>query len=151
MTISARYIHTNIVAHDWRKLADFYINTLGLVPRLPERHMEGDWLYRATAVEDAHIDGIHLRLPGYGDDGPTLEIFQYNEKALDKGRAINRPGLAHIAFAVDDVEVAFEEVKAAGGDAIGELVTTEISGSGVLTFVYASDPEGNVIELQRWR
>jgi hypothetical protein len=41
-------------------------------------------------------------------------------------------------------------VLAAGGRAVGELVTVTIPGVGPITFAYVTDPEGNVIELQRW-
>ena len=37
-----------------------------------------------------------------------------------------------------------------GGAALGEIVSIEIDGLGTLTFVYATDPEGNVIEIQNW-
>jgi len=30
-----------------------------------------------TSLQNAHLSGVHLRLLGYGDDGPTLEIFSY--------------------------------------------------------------------------
>jgi catechol 2,3-dioxygenase-like lactoylglutathione lyase family enzyme len=64
--------------------------------------------------------------------------------------AINRPGLAHLAFAVDDVEMAREAVLAAGGGEIGEVVSLDVRGAGTVTFAYLTDPEGNVVELQRW-
>jgi predicted enzyme related to lactoylglutathione lyase len=56
----------------------------------------------------------------------------------------------HIAFVVDDVEAARDAVIAGGGQTVGKLVSTEIYGAGVVTFIYVTDPEGNVIELQRW-
>jgi len=33
---------------------------------------------------------------------------------------------------------------------VGDLVTAEIAGAGNITFVYMTDPEGNIIELQNW-
>jgi len=39
-------------------------------------------------------------------------------------------------------------VIAAGGRELGKLVATEVPGVGVLTVVYVTDPEGNIIELQ---
>ncbi|MHC4488378.1 MAG: VOC family protein, partial [Planctomycetota bacterium] len=98
----------------------------------------------------AEVRGIHLRLPGYGDDGPTLEIFQYNRAQKRPKTAINRPGLAHLAFEVDDVEAAREAVLAVGGQCVGDLVSADIPGAGTITFVYLTDPEGNIIELQKW-
>ena len=146
----AKYRHTNIVAEDCRKLADFYQQILGCKPVPPERASSAEWVEKCTAVPGAGFRGIHLRLPGHGDDGPTLEIFEYNRTESRPTTAINRPGFAHIAFEVDDVEAARDEVLAAGGGCVGELVTVEIAGAGTITFVYMTDPEGNIIELQRW-
>lgn len=148
--MNARYVHTNIVAEDWQQLAQFYIAVFGCVPVPPERDIQGAWLNAATGLPAAHIRGVHLRLPGYGPDGPTLEIFQYRPEHPPSPKSINRPGLAHLAFAVDDVATAQEAVLAAEGEAVGEMVTLEIPGAGSVTFVYVTDPEGNIIELQRW-
>jgi catechol 2,3-dioxygenase-like lactoylglutathione lyase family enzyme len=150
MAINARYVHTNLIAQDWEALAAFCQRVLGCVPLPPQRDLQGEWLERATGLEGAHLKGIHLRLPGWGENGPTVEIFQYSEM-LDPGhRAANRPGLAHLAFAVDDVEAALQAVLEAGGGQVGEIVSLPVEGAGTVTFVYATDPEGNLIELQRW-
>lgn len=116
----------------------------------PERNLAGAWLEAATGVPEARIQGIHLRLPGCGDGGPTLEIFQYSPEAGRPMGAVNRPGYGHIAFVVDDVPRAREAVLAAGGSVVGETVTVPISGAGTITFAYVADPEGNVVELQHW-
>ncbi|MEW5960462.1 MAG: VOC family protein [Chloroflexota bacterium] len=148
--MNARYVHTNIVAQDWRKLARFYEQVFGCTPVPPERDLAGPWLDKATAVPEAHLRGIHLRLPGYGEQGPTLEIFQYNHLKDRPATAVNRPGLGHMAFAVADVAAAHEAVLAAGGGVVGQLTSLAVPGVGTVTFVYVADPEGNVIELQRW-
>lgn len=150
MPIAARYVHTNIVAHDWRRLAAFYVDVLGCKPVLPERDLRGEWIAAATGIPDVQIQGMHLRLPGCGPTGPTLEFFQYNQPGAPPLRGINQPGLAHLAFAVDDVDAALAAVLAAGGSAVGEVVRTEIDGVGELCFAYAADPEGSIIELQHW-
>lgn len=151
MKANARYVHTNIVARDWRRLARFYEEVFGCRPVLPERDLAGTWLEAATGVPEARVCGIHLRLPGYGKEGPTLEIFEYNQLELRPERAINRPGLAHIAFGVDDVEQMLGAVLDAGGGMVGELVSVDVPGAGKIDFVYASDPEGNIVELQHWK
>ena len=148
--MKARYKHTNIVARDWRKLAEFYQRIFGCEPVPPERVAIGEWVERCTGVPGAEVRGVHLRLPGHGSDGPTLEIFQYNKAEQLPQTAINRPGLAHLAFGVDDVEAATEQVLAEGGRRVGELVTVEIPGAGTIAFIYVTDPEGNIIELQKW-
>ena len=150
MTIRARFVHTNIIARNWRRLAQFYQQVFGCTPVLPERELAGQWLEDSTGVPGAQVNGVHLRLPGYGDEGPTLEIFQYNQQEEPQDTAVNRPGLAHIAFAVGDVVAARDAVVAAGGGIVGKLVSVEIPGAGPITFVYVTDPEGNIVELQRW-
>lgn len=119
----ARYGHTNIIAADWRRLADFYAQLFGCEFVPPERDYEGADLARGTGVPDAAIRGVHLRLPGHGANGPTLEIYSYPRSEERLPSAANRLGLAHIAFEVEDVAAARESVLAAGGQTIGEIVT----------------------------
>jgi len=150
MSITARYVHTNLIARDWEKLAAFYERVFGCERMPPERDLAGEWLERATGLAGAHICGVHLRLPGYGDGGPTLEVFQYGEHTEAREPAVGHPGFAHIAFAVHNVETARDTVLAEGGSMVGEVVSMEIAGAGAITFAYARDPEGNIIELQQW-
>ena len=150
MTVQAVYKHTNLIARDWRRLSRFYQEVLGCIPVPPERDLSGKWLEDATGLPGTSIQGVHLRLPGLGDEGPTLEIFQYRPEARAVETAVNTPGLAHLAFAVDDVQAARDEVVASGGGVLGEIVTAEIPGAGRIHFTYVTDPEGNILELQRF-
>ena len=146
----ARYRHTNIVAADWRKLAGFYEHVFGCEPVSPPRDLSGAWLDRGTGVRDAHLTGVHLRLPGHGEDGPTLEIYAYAKSEPRPVVAANREGIAHLAFEVDDIVAAIRLVLGHGGSHVGAVTSSEVPGVGMLTFVYVSDPEGNIIELQSW-
>lgn len=144
------YKHTNLVARDWRTLAEFYETVFHCVRVPPERNLSGEWLGKGAGVAGASLMGVHLRLPGYGDKGPTLEIYQYSKNMSNLGPAANREGFGHIAFEVDDVEKALERVKRHGGSAVGAVSSHKVDGVGSLTFVYAADPERNIIELQNW-
>jgi len=150
MTIKAKFVHTNLTARDWRGLVRFYCDVLGCTPKLPERDLKGDWLDTQTTLKDAHLTGMHLFLPGFSEGGPTLEIFSYDRMVERSKPGVNKPGFGHIAFQVDDVDAALAAVIAAGGGAVGPAVTTEVAGVGPLRVVYATDPEGNIVELQRW-
>lgn len=146
----AKYVHTNLIAERWRELADFYVGVFGCQPLPPERDLAGEKLAAGTGLPGARLRGVHLRLPGYAEGGPTLEIFSYHEHAARQATAVNRPGFAHIAFQVDDVAAARQAVLAAGGGAVGEVVTLDVGADAQVTWCYVTDPEGNVIELQAW-
>ncbi len=63
---------------------------------------------------------------------------------------MNRPGFAHIAFAVASVQEGQAEVLARGGSSVGDVVTMATATGATVTWCYVTDPEGNVIELQSW-
>ncbi len=145
-----KYVHTNIIADDWEKLAQFYQDVFDCVPVPPQRQLSGAWLDRGTGVPNASLQGMHLRLPGYGDAGPTLEIYRYEHMENRPATVANRKGLGHLAFAVDDVAEVRARVLAAGGTDVGQITETVVEGVGKLTFTYMADPEGNIIEIQHW-
>jgi predicted enzyme related to lactoylglutathione lyase len=150
MDLEARYVHTNLVAADWRSLARFYQEVFGCAPAPPERDYAGTALEAGTGIPGVRLRGVHLRLPGYGAGGPTLEIFQYQPSERRLPAALNRPGYGHIAFEVADVAQARASVLAAGGSAVGEVVTRTTADGRHVTWCYVADPEGNCIELQAW-
>jgi predicted enzyme related to lactoylglutathione lyase len=145
-----RYGHTNLIARDWRALARFYSELFGAVPVPPERDYAGPDLEAGTGVAGARLQGVHLRLPGHGERGPTLEIYNYSRLEEAPPPAVNRPGFAHIAFEVADVASARSRVLAAGGRAVGEVVTLSPAPDRRVTWCYVTDPEGNILELQSW-
>ena len=74
--------------------------------------------------------------------------MMYWVKPYPQKLTVRRPGIAHIAFEVDDVEATLKEIISAGGSSIGELVTAIYPDGLEAVFVYAQDPEGNIIEWQ---
>ena len=90
-------------------------------------------------------------MPGHGEAGPTLEIFQYSKNKPRAKTAANREGISHLAFEVKDVEQGMADVLNHGGTKVGDITSSEVQGVGLLTFVYLADPEGNIIELQAWK
>ena len=150
MDFSAKYMHTNLIAKDWQRMAKFYQTVFNCTPVPPERDLQGPAISAATAIPDAHIRGMHLRLPGFGDDGPTLEIFSYTPEMDHPSSAVNRPGFGHIAFLVDNMQSAIGAVLENGGKMVGDCVSVPVKGKGQVTFAYLTDPEDNVIEVQSW-
>lgn len=148
--MKTKFSHVNLISKNWKALADFYIKVFECKPKPSERDLSGEWLDRLTNLEDAGIRGIHLLLPGYDSDGPTLEIFEYNRNEKNFEKRINLEGFGHIAFVVEDVREQLKLLLEHGGSTVGEFINTEIEGLGKLSIVYARDPEGNIIELQKW-
>jgi predicted enzyme related to lactoylglutathione lyase len=150
MIQNPRYVHTNLISRDWQALAKFYIDLFGCEFVPPERDYAGAALEAGTGLPGVTLRGAHLRLPGYGPQGPTLEIYTYSSLAEGAAPAVNSPGFAHIAFEVASVAEARKAVLAAGGAAVGEIVTLTTATGRKVTWCYVTDPQGNIIELQSW-
>lgn len=146
----ARFGHVNVTGRDWRRLAAFYTELFGLELVPPERDYRGPDLEAATRVAGAHLTGAHLRLPGHGPSGPTLEIYQYKTVEPAGEPRVDRGGWGHIAFQVPDVPTALDAVEAAGGRRFGTVVTLTTTDGRHVTWCYATDPDGNLLELQAW-
>ncbi|NNE93384.1 MAG: VOC family protein [Verrucomicrobiales bacterium] len=145
-----RYAHVNIIADDWRNLMNFYVEVFDCEPVSSERDHRGKHTDDLTGIEDIQVVGQHLRVPGHGENGPTIEIFTVNKALPNPAPAINRPGFAHIAFEVSDFEGVRKQILDWGGTDYGKQVTIDIPGAGRLTLIYMTDPEGNIVELQHW-
>ncbi|NVO10340.1 MAG: VOC family protein [Bacteroidales bacterium] len=147
-----KYAHTNIISENWESLTKFYIEVFDCKPVPPQRNQSGEWLEKGTGVKNASLKGMHLRLPGHGESGPTLEIYSYGNM-IEKPEipAANRKGFGHLAFEVDNVEETLGKMLKFGGSKLGEIVVKEVEGVGTITFTYATDPEGNIIEIQNWK
>jgi catechol 2,3-dioxygenase-like lactoylglutathione lyase family enzyme len=109
------------------------------------------WLTELTNINDVRIEGAHLELPGFEQQGPTLEIFSFDPVIERKSQdPINRLGFGHLAFQVEDVEAYVERIKRAGGGILGSVVEKDYGDMGTLSVAYCLDPEGNFIEIQNW-
>ncbi|MBN1907496.1 MAG: VOC family protein [Deltaproteobacteria bacterium] len=146
-----RFSHTNIAARDWKKLSEFYINVFECKIKPPQRNLAGAWLDRGTGLTNAKLEGVHLYLPGHGENPPTLEIFSYEEMCDTTEIMANYKGTTHIAFEVEDVDVTMKKALENGAIRLGEIAEREIENIGILKFVYLRDPEGNIVEIQSWK
>jgi hypothetical protein len=51
---------------------------------------------------------------------------------------------------VPNVPAAVEAVQAAGGGRVGAVINTRTADGRQVTWCYATDPDGNIVELQAW-
>ena len=145
-----KYIHTNLTVDNLERISEFYQKVFGCIPVRNPDDLDGKWVEEITAVENATIRYVHLTLPGYGQYGPELELIQYKNEVSYPEKISNCSGYGHLAFSVDNVQEVLKKIIEEGGGAIGKVVTTEVQNRGLLTEVYATDPEGNIIELQHY-
>jgi predicted enzyme related to lactoylglutathione lyase len=150
MVSKIKYVHTNIVANNWEKLAYFYIKVFNCKVVPPIRNYKGKNLDSAVNIKNVKLNGVHLLLPGYNKSGPTLEIFSYKPTLVKQNRKVNTPGITHLAFEVRDVQKLFKKVIANGGKKVGKIITLSRADGKKVTWCYVKDPEGNMIELQKW-
>jgi predicted enzyme related to lactoylglutathione lyase len=150
MPIACSYLHTNLTVKDIEKMKEFYCSVFGCVPVREIQQLTGKWIERITAVNEGEIRYVHLRFPGHGNKGPELELVQYLNPTKKYDITPDTYGFGHLSFSVNDVHEALNTVIKAGGGSVGEVVTVEVPNRGLLTEVYAIDPEGNIIELQSY-
>ena len=118
--------HIAIIASDYNKAKDFYVNKLGLkINREVERKEREDFI-------------IFL------DGGENIEIELFIEK--NPLKRLTRPearGLRHLAFRVDDIFKSVEELKKRGIET-EEIRIDPLNGK-YMTFFF--DPDGLPLEL----
>ena len=118
--------HIAIIVSDYEAAKDFYVNKLGFpIIRENYRPERKDWKLDLRVNE-------HTELEIFAEENPP--------------KRVNRPeaaGLRHLAFEVDDLSVAIDELDHKG-IAHEPIRTDEYTGK---RFVFFSDPDGLPIEL----
>ena len=117
--------HIAIIASDWEKTREFYVEKLGF-----------------ELIREAYRPqfGDYLRMLRQGDT--TLEVFikpNYPERVTDP----EAKGLRHLAFHVEDIESAVQWLKGLGIET--EPVREDKVNGGRFTFF--KDPDGLPLEL----
>ena len=148
MIAGARYGHTNLIAKDWRALARFYEEQFGCTPVPPERDFKGRDLERGTGIPGAELRGVHLRLPGHGARRADARNLQLQRPG---GQAVR--GSQPAGVRTHRVRGRRRGGCTRGGTcrrrtARGRSGHAHERGRGKLTWVYVTDPEGNILELQ---
>ena len=109
--------------------------------------VHGRLVHQRMAFADDRIE-LYRALPGHGADGPTLEIFSYDEMEQQAPMMANHQGFTHIAFEIDDFDETYARALDRGAMELGRPTERQIPDVGVLKFVYLRDPEGNIVEIQ---
>lgn len=146
-----KFSHINLISKDWKKLAQFYIKVFNCKMILPQKNYTGNWLSSGTGVNNAKVQGAHLSLPGFDQNGPMLELLQYDKLLQSEKRSPNHTGIGNLSFRVESLEKTIEKALQFGAKTQGKISSTHIEHIGQLSFIYLRDPEGNLIELQEYQ
>jgi predicted enzyme related to lactoylglutathione lyase len=139
-----KFVHVNIIARDYKKLSEFYINVFDCTVN-STRDLKGEWIDDLTGIKNVHIKGLHLNLP---NNDAALEIFSYDTQD-DIEKNINSSGFSHIAFLVQDVQKTADKILEHGGSLLGQIITHKYNDR-ILQCAYSRDIENNIVEIQSW-
>lgn len=141
-----RLNHVSLTARDAKSLAAFYRNAFGCRERRPAKRLSGEMVSRGIGLPYSGIYAIWISISD--NNGPFLEILEYDETIVRTKPAVNATGFAHLAFEVHDLVETVEKVLRYGGTKQGEIVNFGSDEDPVL-IVYMRDPEGNILELEQ--
>jgi catechol 2,3-dioxygenase-like lactoylglutathione lyase family enzyme len=136
-----RLEHIGIVVDDLAAATAFF-TALGLEVE-GETSVEGGLVDRINGLEGVQADIAILRTP---DGNSKIELAKYRSPAYegdDRPAPANAPGIRHILFVVDDIEESLADLRAHGGELVGELVNYENS----YWLCYVRGPAGIIVEL----
>ncbi len=146
------YFHFSFTVSNLERSIEFYRDVLGL--RLVHR-MVHDQKYTSSQIgfKDALLKVALFNVSdmpqGSSPSGHVLELIEYvNPRGEPLNAATNRPGAAHLALQVDDLEAEFARLKAAGVQFRSDAPVPVTHGrhTGGLT-CYLLDPDGITLEL----
>jgi catechol 2,3-dioxygenase-like lactoylglutathione lyase family enzyme len=138
-----RFDHVGITVADLDLVTEFFVG-LGLEVegegRMP---VEGEFLDTVIGIPDSKTEIVMLKAP---DGGTTLELssFVRPDHVPGSPSAIaNELGLRNVAFEVDDLQAAVDQVAADGYGLVGAIGEYE----GVWKMAYVRGPEGIIVSL----
>jgi catechol 2,3-dioxygenase-like lactoylglutathione lyase family enzyme len=141
-TLIQRFDHTSFTVADVERAVAFWRDVMGFaVADLSPR--DGDWLGAVVGVPGARCRIAHLH-----GHGTHLEFIQYlAPPGADVTGPPNRPGTAHVAFLVEDIEAMAQRMLEAGASGQGHITRCTSGAAAGCLAVYLKDPNGIIVEL----
>jgi catechol 2,3-dioxygenase-like lactoylglutathione lyase family enzyme len=165
LAMFAKVHHSGITVSDYRRSLDFYCGLLGMAVIF---EFKIDRNPTAAAVFECPDHCLHVAMLGVPADlgGGMVELFHFERPAQEAPRAKYtawQPGWTHICLTTDDIQGAYEKLKARGvrfasppiefaGEGVTVVTPPKVAGPGagrsVITYCY--DPDGLLIELAQF-
>lgn len=140
--------HVSFTVSDIEQSKRFYHGLLGL-PIAYEMVHQHPYTSKQVGYSDAHLLAVGFYL-GPNDQGhpAILELLEYvNPKGRPVDMETANPGIAHLAFYVDDIWSEYERLRDAGVTFRSEPVLVEEGVNVGVQTVYLRDPDNVTLEL----
>ena len=135
------FVHIGLVVEDLDETVRF-LGLLGL-DCSESGVLGGEWIDRIIGLENVTVEVVMARGPDGSDVFEVVRFHSPSAGAQEATAAVNRPGLRHVAFKVDDVRGVVDRVREAGWETVGEIVDFE----NTFLLCYVRGPEGLIVEL----
>jgi catechol 2,3-dioxygenase-like lactoylglutathione lyase family enzyme len=135
------FVHIGLVVEDLDETVRF-LSLLGFDCGKPGM-FSGEWIDRIIGLENASVEVVMARAPDGSDVFEVVRFHSPSTGAREPAPAVNRPGLRHVAFKVDDVRGVVDRIREAGWETIGEIVDFQST----FLLCYVRGPEGLIVEL----
>jgi catechol 2,3-dioxygenase-like lactoylglutathione lyase family enzyme len=137
--------HVGLTVLDIERSVHFYRDVLGL-HLIRRRSADADYLGRQTGYQGVRLEAASFQLSAAGE--LRLELVQYVTHAGGPAdTATNRAGNTHICFQVDDIQRAYDALRAQGVQFRSAPVAITSGPNQGGYGVYLSDPDDYTIEL----
>ena len=134
--------HQGLCVSDLERAVVFYRDGLGF-QEISRMAFTDPGTQRLLGLPQARLEAIYLRR-----DGCTLELLHFPQPGThltDGPRPMNRVGLTHLSFLVEDLDAALGQLEALGATVLAE--TRLEGGRDGANVVFVTDPDGTRIEL----
>lgn len=140
--------HIGFTVPDLDEAVAFFVDVIGCEPfyELGPFRSDGDWM--ATHL-DVHPRAVMRRLKFLRcRNGSNFELFEYDSPDQNRAQPRNSDiGGHHLAFYVDDMDVAVAYLRSQGVRILGEPTVRTNGPNGGQTWVYFLSPWGMQLEL----
>ena len=138
-----RLSHIGLCVADADRAQRFYEEGLGF-SHSHDLEIKGEPTATLLRLPDVELRAIYLK---HGET--VLELLHYPTPGVVKGdapRPLNRLGLTHLSFLVEDLDATLARLESLGGQLLPE---TRIEPGGGVAAVFLTDPDGTLVELVR--
>jgi catechol 2,3-dioxygenase-like lactoylglutathione lyase family enzyme len=135
------FVHIGLVVEDLDETVRFF-ELLGFDCGKPGV-FSGEWIDRIVGLENVTVETVMVRTPNGSDIFEVVRFLSPSADAQEPAPAVNRPGLRHVAFKVDDVRGVVDRIREGGWETVGEIVAYQ----NMFLLCYVRGPEGLIVDL----